>query len=64
VAFVVASNSDDPPVLGELVDAVRAELAPWSAPKDLVLVDELPKTSLGKVRRADLVSDRFTATEQ
>ena len=40
------------PSLEELRGWVRDTLPPWSAPKDLEVVDELPRTSLGKVRRA------------
>src|SRR5207244_698807 len=49
VAWIVPSGP--PPTLGELRDAVKAELAPWCAPKELVIVDDLPRTALGKVRR-------------
>jgi O-succinylbenzoic acid--CoA ligase len=51
-AYVVAVG--DPPTLAELRDAVRQELAPHCAPRRLVLVDAIPRTALGKVRRADL----------
>jgi O-succinylbenzoic acid--CoA ligase len=43
-----------PPSLDELRDAVKAELPPWCAPKELVLVDSLPRTALGKLRRSAL----------
>jgi acyl-coenzyme A synthetase/AMP-(fatty) acid ligase len=29
-------------------------VAPWAAPKELVVVAELPRTASGKVRRTDL----------
>jgi len=54
VAFVVPAGR--PPTLDALRDAVKAELPAWCAPKDLVLVDALPRTALGKVRRRDLRS--------
>lgn len=37
--------------LAELRSAVREELPVWYAPRALVIVDELPRTSLGKVQR-------------
>ncbi|HSP03872.1 MAG TPA: AMP-binding protein [Acidimicrobiales bacterium] len=40
------------PSLAELRDWVRDALPPWTAPKELEVVDALPRTSLGKVRRA------------
>jgi O-succinylbenzoic acid--CoA ligase len=59
VAFVVPEA--DPPdpdlLLGALRDAVKAELPPWCAPKELVLVAALPRTALGKVRRGELATD-------
>ena len=33
---------------------VTEGIAPWAAPKELVLVDELPRTAGGKVRRRAL----------
>jgi O-succinylbenzoic acid--CoA ligase len=52
VAWVVPRGL--PPSLEELRELVSATLAPWAAPKDLVLVDALPRSPLGKVRRIDL----------
>jgi O-succinylbenzoic acid--CoA ligase len=56
VAFVVPADPAAPPRLESLRDAVRAELAAFAAPKELVLVEALPRTSLGKVQRARLVA--------
>jgi O-succinylbenzoic acid--CoA ligase len=54
VAFVVAG--DVTPTLDELRDAVKAILPAYAAPKDLVLVDVLPRTAIGKVQRAALAT--------
>ena len=54
-AFVVATSAADTPTLDQLRAAVKAELPPWCAPRRVEYVDALPRTSLGKVRRADLV---------
>jgi O-succinylbenzoic acid--CoA ligase len=54
VAWVVAADPAAPPTTGELKDRVAALVAPWAAPKEVVMVTELPRTSSGKVRRADL----------
>lgn len=54
VAWVVPADPATPPTLEALRDAVKAELAPWATPRRLVLVDALPRTALGKVRRGDL----------
>lgn len=49
VAFVVPSGTS-PVTLESLRDAC-ADLAPWERPKELVLVDALPRTASGKVAR-------------
>ena len=54
VAFVVAG--DLTPTLDALRDAVKEVLPAYAAPKQLVLLDVLPRTAIGKVQRADLVS--------
>ena len=54
VAFVVAG--DVTPTLDELRDAVKAMLPAYAAPKQVVLLDVLPRTAIGKVQRAQLVS--------
>lgn len=53
VAWVVPNGQ--PPTLDELRELVSAALSPWAAPKELVLVSELPRAPLGKVKRSDLV---------
>jgi O-succinylbenzoic acid--CoA ligase len=52
VAWVVPT--DDPPTLEELREIVAEAVAPWAAPRELVIVDELPRTAAGKVRRRAL----------
>jgi O-succinylbenzoic acid--CoA ligase len=52
VAWVVPNG--DAPTLDEVRDAVKGELPAYAAPKQLVVVAELPRTALGKVRRDDL----------
>lgn len=41
-------------LLAELRDLVREELAPFAAPRGLVIVDQIPRTPLGKVQRSAL----------
>lgn len=50
-AVVVPADPASPPALEDLRAAVRAELPAWCAPRRLELVDALPRTALGKVRR-------------
>jgi O-succinylbenzoic acid--CoA ligase len=51
VAYVVPAAGSAPPTLDELRGVVRDGLAGFAAPKELVLVAQLPRTALGKVRR-------------
>lgn len=54
-AYVVVIEQVDPArLLAELRELVRAELAPFMAPRELVIVTELPKTALGKIERGGL----------
>jgi O-succinylbenzoic acid--CoA ligase len=51
VAWVVPAAGQPPPTLDALRALVSERLAPWAAPKEVVLVDALPTTAIGKVRR-------------
>jgi o-succinylbenzoate---CoA ligase len=52
VAFVVPEG--EPPELEDLRAAVREHLAPWAAPREVVLVESLPRTDSGKLARRRL----------
>jgi O-succinylbenzoic acid--CoA ligase len=54
VAFVVPVDPTDPPTLDELRDAAARSLPRHRAPRELVLVEELPRTGSGKLRRVAL----------
>jgi O-succinylbenzoic acid--CoA ligase len=54
VAWVVPADAARPPGLSELRAHVIEDLAPWAAPKELVVCGSLPRTALGKVRRGQL----------
>jgi O-succinylbenzoic acid--CoA ligase len=56
VAWVVPAG-DATPSLQQLRDLVAETLAAWAAPKELVIVDDLPRTAAGKVRRRELDAD-------
>ena len=51
VAWVVPTDPAASPSTEELREHVRATLPPWCAPKEVVVVDGLPRTPSGKVRR-------------
>ena len=56
-AVAVAADPSAPPTIDRLRDAVKAELPAYCAPRRLELVDALPRTLLGKVRRRALDPD-------
>jgi o-succinylbenzoate---CoA ligase len=54
VALVVPTDAAAPPALAGLRAAVREELPAYAAPRELVLVDALPRTASGKLARTRL----------
>jgi O-succinylbenzoic acid--CoA ligase len=54
VAWVVPADPTTPPTLASLRAAVAGQLAAWAAPKELVVVATLPRTSSGKLQRSRL----------
>jgi crotonobetaine/carnitine-CoA ligase len=50
-AYVVAKDRSAPPTVAELEDWAVRNLAPAARPRAWHLIDELPRTSVGKVRR-------------
>lgn len=57
VAWIVPVDPSDPPTLDELREAVAAGLPRHAAPRELRVVERLPMTFSGKVRRAALPRD-------
>ena len=53
-AYVVPSDPGAPPSLEDLREAAAARLPRFKAPRELVLVDAVPRTASGKVRRSAL----------
>lgn len=51
VAFVVATDPADPPSLDELQAWCADHLTKAKRPRDIEFVDELPRTSVGKIRK-------------
>lgn len=56
VAVCVPAEPADPPTLEELRGFTTGRAAPHAAPQDLLLVDELPRTELGKLVRSALLT--------
>lgn len=55
VAYVVPRDSAEPPSLEALRAAVKEQLPAYMAPREVVAVEALPRTPLGKVRRNQLL---------
>lgn len=53
-AVVVPADPDRPPTVDDLREHVRRTLPAYAAPKRIELVDALPRTASGKVRRVEL----------
>jgi crotonobetaine/carnitine-CoA ligase len=51
VAYVVARYHEDPPTVDELVAWCADRLGKAKQPRSITLVDELPRTSVGKIRK-------------
>lgn len=56
VAIVVPSDPRRPPGLDDLRETVKESLPGFCAPRQLDLVDHLPRTALGKIIRGELTS--------
>jgi acyl-CoA synthetase (AMP-forming)/AMP-acid ligase II len=54
VAYVVPEPDLAPPTTQELRDFASDRIARFKAPRDVVLVESLPRTASGKLRRSDL----------
>jgi O-succinylbenzoic acid--CoA ligase len=57
VAFVVPADPAEPPDLDELRAFAASRIARHKMPRELVLVDELPRTFSGKLRRVALARE-------
>jgi O-succinylbenzoic acid--CoA ligase len=57
VAYVVPRRPSEPPRLDSLREWVKAALPSYCAPRELVLIDAVPRTAIGKPRR-DLLEQR------
>jgi len=51
-AWIVPADPSDPPGLEALREHCRERLARFKAPRELILVEEIPRTPSGKLRRA------------
>jgi len=57
-AFVVPRSGLEPPSLDQLRALVKEQLPAYCAPRAVVIVDEIPRTAIGKVQRT-LLAQRY-----
>ncbi len=55
-AVVAVVVSDGPLTLDELGASAQSQIGPWAKPKFLLKVEEIPRTSNGKIRRSTLAT--------
>jgi crotonobetaine/carnitine-CoA ligase len=51
IAFAVASDLINPPSIEELMSWCNERLAKSKRPHSIIMLDELPRTSVGKIRK-------------
>ena len=62
LACVVAADPDDPPTKDEIHAHLAGHMPVWWLPDDVVVIDEVPKTSVGKFSKKTL-RERYEAHE-
>lgn len=61
VAYVVLRDRDASPSLDELRGLVKEHLPAYCAPRQMVIVDSIPRTAVGKIRRPELIRQTPTS---
>jgi len=56
VAYVIPRDPAAPPTLDDLRGVVKEQMPAYCAPRQLVIVHEIPRTAVGKIRRPELVN--------
>jgi acyl-coenzyme A synthetase/AMP-(fatty) acid ligase len=54
VAFVIPNDQNRPPAAADVIQWVKSSLANYKVPKQVVVVDELPRNTMGKVLKNEL----------
>jgi fatty-acyl-CoA synthase len=53
-AFVVVRPGETPPTAAQIIAHVRTQIAHYKAPDQVEIVESLPKTATGKIRKVEL----------
>ncbi|MBV7295735.1 AMP-binding protein [Corynebacterium sp. TAE3-ERU12] len=59
-----SSEQHNEDIANAIIAHCRAHIAGYKVPRDIVIVDELPRTSTGKVRKAELREEAWQGHEQ
>jgi malonyl-CoA/methylmalonyl-CoA synthetase len=54
VAFVIPADRGQPPAPAEIIQRVKSSLANYKVPKQIFVVDDLPRNTMGKVLKNEL----------
>ena len=54
VAFVISADENHPPAGAEVIQRVKNCLANYKIPKQVIVVDALPRNTMGKVLKSEL----------
>lgn len=63
MAFVIPADPSEPPTLAELRSWVAADLADYTTPDRLVVVEDLPLTAMMKIDKTTLVQRAAETTD-
>ncbi|MDJ0490920.1 long-chain fatty acid--CoA ligase [Rhodococcus qingshengii] len=64
LAFVVSNPESTAPTIEVLTEHLRSRVPRWWLPEDFVFVDELPRTSVGKLDKKKLRAGAITSTDR
>ncbi len=54
VAFVIPVDKSRPPASADVIEQVRSSLANYKVPKKVIVMDELPRNTMGKILKNEL----------
>lgn len=64
VAFIVLKTKEDGKIIEEIEDLVSKNVSKYAQPRDYIIIDELPKTAVGKVDYNSLIKEVKLKYEQ
>ncbi|MBI5317844.1 AMP-binding protein [Bradyrhizobium sp.] len=62
VAFVIPADANRPPAAADVIQRVKSSLANYKVPKQVIVVDDLPRNTMGKVLKNELRASLLAAS--